>query len=94
MNKFFKIISRLEALSAAALFFFAMPAKYYFEQPQFIFSVGMVHGILFLLFMTTLLICCHVNNWSIKTFLLGVFAAIIPLGTLLFEYSLYKKGQL
>lgn len=91
--KFFRLISWLEALSAFVLFFIAMPIKYFTEMTnkfEIMWYSGMTHGVMFMIFFFSLLVFCHLKKWSVWTFLLGFICAIIPLGTLYFDWKVNR----
>lgn len=92
-TKVLRTVGLLEGLSSIALFFVAMPMRYMFDNPSFIFPAGMTHGILFLIFLVTLLLTSHKQGWAITMFLLGLFAAIIPCGTFLFDWKIKKMEE-
>lgn len=48
MLKLFKIIALLEGASLLVLFLFAMPMKYILQEPIYVKTIGMAHGILFI----------------------------------------------
>ena len=76
-----RLIALLEGISFLVLLGIAMPLKYYYNQPNAVKSVGMVHGILFIMYLINLVMVHITFKWSIsKTF--GAFmASLIPLGT-------------
>lgn len=82
MLKFFKITGYLEAFSAIALFFFAMPMKYIFHDPTWVTHTGRIHGGLFVLYMVLVYILKEKYNWSWKIFAIFFVASIIPGGTI------------
>ena len=96
MNRVLRTIGALEALSAFLLFFVAIPLKYgtdfLNDKMQVFFYTGLSHGTLFILFVLTLLLACHKNKWSLWTFLGGLLAAIVPLGTLIFDWQIRKRA--
>ncbi len=81
MNQFFKIIGLCEGVSAILLFFFAMPMKYIFNNPAFIRPIGMVHGILFTIYIILALMLKFEENWEWKKFGIVFIGSIIPGGT-------------
>ncbi|QMT31240.1 DUF3817 domain-containing protein [Alysiella filiformis] len=85
-----RVAGILEGISCLALFGFAMPMKYVFDNPEFIRPTGMTHGVLFLAFLVVLLATCHVKKWSLGIFGLGLIAAIIPFGTFVFDHKIKK----
>lgn len=60
-----RVAGILEGISCLALFGFAMPMKYVFDNPEFIRPTGMTHGVLFWHFLVVLLATCHVKKWSL-----------------------------
>lgn len=87
-----RTVGLAEGISCILLFFIAMPLKYFFDMPQFVPYVGLTHGILFLSFLVVLLTTCHKMKWSILIFVIGLFAAIIPIGTFIFDMKIKKMS--
>ena len=85
MLKFFKIIALLEGISLLALFFFAMPMKRMFGHPEYIFPVGMAHGILFIVYILLAIMLKFEDNWTGKKLAIVSVASIIPFGTFYVE---------
>jgi integral membrane protein len=77
MLKTFRILSLIEGLSLLTLLFIAMPAKYQFGY-DFVFPVGMTHGILWLVYAVMSLAVSHKQHWSVIIWLLVLFASVIP----------------
>jgi integral membrane protein len=50
-----KLLGYAEGLSLLVLLFIAMPLKYVWGQPELTRPVGMVHGVLFVVYIATLL---------------------------------------
>jgi integral membrane protein len=78
--KTFKIISTLEALSFLLLLGIAMPLKYIWDLPQMVQTVGMAHGVLFLLYIAGAVYISQKLNWSIKQLAIAVFCSVLPFG--------------
>lgn len=96
MLKLFKITGYLEALSAVALFFFAMPMKYIFDDPTWVTHTGRIHGGLFIAYIVLVYILKEKYNWNWNIFLIFLVAAVIPGGTIwadkrLIEGNKYNK---
>ncbi|WP_130733784.1 DUF3817 domain-containing protein [Flavobacterium sp. J27] len=85
MIKIFKIIALLEGISLLALLFFAMPMKYIFHNPIFVKHIGMVHGLLFILYIALALLLKIEQKWEMKKFGIICLASIIPFGTFYIE---------
>ena len=88
MLKLFKITGYLEAISAIVLFFIAMPMKYIWGNPILVKYVGMGHGVLFIAFLAVLFVVCEKQKWSIKMFILGLIASILPFGPFVFDHKI------
>ena len=54
MLKLFKVVGFVEAISAIALFFVAMPIKYIFDNPTWVTHTGRIHGGLFIAYVVIL----------------------------------------
>ncbi|PWA05950.1 DUF3817 domain-containing protein [Flavobacterium psychrotolerans] len=85
MIKFFKIIALLEGISLLTLLFFAMPMKYAFDQPIFVKTVGMAHGLLFIAYILMAIMLKFEENWNMKKSAVICFASVIPFGTFYIE---------
>jgi len=79
--KKFGLINRLEGYSYITLLFIAMPMKYLLAIPLAVKIVGMIHGILFILFCFLLLKAWEEASWSIKESMIFFIASLIPFGT-------------
>lgn len=81
MLEFFKKIALLEGLSLLALLFFAMPMKYMFDQEIYVKTIGMAHGVLFIVYIVLAILLKFTLNWSYKLLAIIGLASIIPFGT-------------
>lgn len=76
-----RIIAFLEGISYLVLLGIAMPLKYFYNQPQAVKTVGMAHGVLFVLFVVLLLFVHIELKWKLsKTFWVFI-SSLIPFGT-------------
>lgn len=91
MLKFLRFIAFLEGISYLILLCIAMPLKYYFNQPQAVKTVGMAHGVLFVLFIILLLIVHVEKKWSLKKTILSFISSLIPFGTFYADIKLFRK---
>jgi integral membrane protein len=82
-----------EGISSLLLFFVAMPLKYLTDKPEAVRVVGMIHGILFTLYVLALVRAAFVLQrswgWSAKIFI----AAIIPFGPFMVEPGLRREQE-
>lgn len=83
----------LEGISFLLLLFIAMPMKYIFDNPILVKYVGMGHGVLFIAFLVVLFVVCEKQKWSLKMFILGLIASILPFGPFVFDAKLKKMEQ-
>ena len=79
MLKTFRILSVIEGLSLVTLLLIAMPAKYHFGY-DFIWPVGMTHGLLWMAFVVFSLVVSHLQQWSVLVWLLALVCSVIPFG--------------
>ncbi|MBX3020103.1 MAG: DUF3817 domain-containing protein [Bdellovibrionales bacterium] len=89
---FFLWLGRFEGISVLILFFVAMPLKYMMGLPEAVRWVGMIHGILFLMYIFTAYSISQEENWPGKKLLMCVLLSSLPFGTFYFE-SRYLKPQ-
>ena len=64
--------------------------KYIFDNPILVKYVGMGHGVLFILFLIVLFVVCEKQKWSLKMFILGLIASILPFGPFVFDAKIKK----
>ncbi len=87
----FRMIGIAEGISFLVLLLVAMPMKYFMQIPEAVKFTGWVHGALFVAFMY----CAFEVMGTLKKDLLWLAkafaAAIIPLGTFIFDRQLKKE---
>jgi integral membrane protein len=92
MNKIFKITAFLEGISLLLLLFFAMPMKYAFDQPIFVRTIGMAHGLLFIGYITLAIMLKMEEKWDVKKFATICLASVIPFGTFYIEKKYLRSA--
>ncbi len=90
MLKFFRIVSVLEGLSYLAI----LSVTAGLVSRDYVFALGVLHGILFLTYLIFSLQVSHKKGWSILIWLLVFVASIIPFAFLVVEYYLRRKSQI
>lgn len=85
MLNFFKKVAWFEGVSLLLLLFFAMPMKYWAGNEFYVKTIGMAHGVLFILYIVLAIVLKINQNWDLKKFLLICLASIIPFGTFYVE---------
>jgi len=91
MLKLFKIVALLEGVSLLALFFFAMPMKYWLGDITYIRPIGMAHGVLFIGYIILSVMLKMEQNWSTKKLLIICLASIVPGGTFYVDWKYLQK---
>lgn len=81
MLDFFKKVAWLEGISLLLLLFFAMPMKYIAGNDFYVKTIGMAHGVLFIVYILFIIILKITEKWDFKKFFLLSLASIIPFGT-------------
>lgn len=89
----FRLVAVVEGISYLFLLFIAMPLKYGLDLPEVVKYTGWVHGVLFLLYILTLIKAGSEEHWSGKRKTWAVLAAIIPFAAFVFEKKLYREKQ-
>lgn len=73
-----RIIGTSEGISLLVLLFIAMPLKYMLDMPQMVRVVGMVHGLLFILYVIHVILIRSTLKWDLKTTAIVLVACVIP----------------
>ena len=81
--KSFKIINLLEGISFVLLLFFAMPVKYYLNEPIAVTIFGWTHGLLFIAYCLSASSLAQKLRWPDKNLLKIVVAGMIPFAFLI-----------
>jgi integral membrane protein len=89
----FRLIAFLEGCSFL-LFAITMPVKYILKYPTPNYIIGMVHGVLFILYVLLLIQVSVLQKWSFKKMVLAFIAALIPLGTFYASKKLYPSQNI
>lgn len=89
--KLFRIIAVLEGFSWVTLLFFAVPIKYIYNIEIYVQKIGMVHGLLFIIYIAIAFLLQLKINWSKKELLIILIGSIIPLGFLYVDKKCLKN---
>ena len=89
----FRQIGFIEGISYLVLLFIAMPLKYIFDYPMATKIVGMLHGILFSIYIWLLVAAMQEYKWNIKFGIELFIASLIPFGTFYTDKKLKKIRQ-
>ena len=91
MIKLFKIIAILEGVSLLLLFLIAMPLKYIWDMPEYVRTVGMAHGLLFIGYIILATMLRQEQSWKIGKYLTVCAASVIPFGTFYIERKYFSQ---
>jgi integral membrane protein len=86
MFKAFRMISIIEGISYLVI----LAVTLGFISREFVFILGMTHGVLFLLYLVFSLLLSNQRGWSVLFWLLLFFAAFIPFAFIAVEWYLRK----
>ena len=85
-----RVIAWMEGVSFL-LFGVSMPLKYGFDIPEPNYVIGMVHGILFVIYNLLILKHSKLKNWSIKEIIFLCFLSLVPFGTFYDDHKYFKR---
>lgn len=83
----FRILSVLEGIS----FLVILSVSAGFISRDYVFALGMGHGILFMLYMILSLAVSHKQKWSVVVWLLVFAAAMVPFAFIAVELFIRKQ---
>ncbi|MFT4125925.1 MAG: DUF3817 domain-containing protein [Gordonia sp. (in: high G+C Gram-positive bacteria)] len=89
----FRFIAVAEAITWAALLI-AMFVKWVLGYPEAVRIPGMVHGIVFLVFVAVAALTWFHLRWTPRIAALALVSSIPPFGTVVFEYWAARHGHL
>lgn len=87
MINFFRSLSVIEGISYLIILCVSLGVI----SREYVFFLGITHGVLFLLYFVFSLIVSHKQSWSVVIWLLVLLAAIIPFPFILFEIFIKKE---
>ena len=88
MLRFFRALSIVEGLSFLVIISVTMGVV----SRDYVFPIGMTHGVLFLLYLVFSLLICNQQNWSLKIWIPMFLASIVPFAFLPVEFFLRKAS--
>lgn len=93
MLNFFRLIAALEGISYIALFYNMLYNKSNNPElyQQLLYPIGMIHGILFVLYFILAIYLKFEYNWSMKKLGLVLLASLLPFGTFYSDYKWLKN---
>ena len=89
-----RIIGFLEGLSFILLVGVAMPLKYIGGYQHATWDIGMIHGVLFISYIIAVIPVKFELNWNLKTTFYVLLASLLPFGTFVAEYKIFRNYKL
>ena len=89
-----RIIGFLEGISFILLVGVAMPLKYIGGYEHATWDIGMIHGVLFIAYIVAVIPAKISLNWNIKTTFLVLLASLLPFGTFVAEYKIFRNYKI
>ena len=86
-----RLVSLAEGVSFLVLLGIAMPLKYFAGMPGAVRVVGLLHGILFVLFVLAVFEAVGSLRWGARQVALALLASLVPFGTLLLDRRLRRE---
>lgn len=78
---YFLRAGKIEGWSFLILLFIAMPLKYFCNLPFYVKVFGMVHGILFVIFIVFIFLCVNEKILNVKNGFYAFLLSLLPFGT-------------
>lgn len=86
-----RIIGFIEGISFLLILFVTMPLKYFYSMGEPNKVIGMIHGLLFVLYIYAVIQATFDNKWNFKRSFLAILASIIPFGTFWADKKLFRE---
>lgn len=90
----FRAIAFAEGVSYLLLLFVAMPLKYLADMPMAVKATGWLHGLLFVMFIISLMEVSLRLRWSVVKVGLAFLSSLLPFGTFILDARLLRQEQL
>ncbi|MEZ0542054.1 DUF3817 domain-containing protein [Fibrella arboris] len=85
-----RLIGLAEGLSLLLLVFIAVPLKRIGGHPEAVQLIGPIHGLLFLLYVLTIIQAKTEYNWPLGKTMLALLASFIPGGTFYADHKVFR----
>ncbi len=83
-------VGNYEAISYLLLLGFAMPFKYFFDQPLGVQIVGMAHGLLWIVYVFLAIAGFLLKQWSAQITIVLIIASLLPFGPFIVDRRLMR----
>ena len=88
-----RLLAFIEGVSFLVILFVTMPLKYAFQMPEPNKIFGLLHGLLFVLYVFAVIQIWIDQQWKMQKMILALLASIIPFGTFWADKKLFKPSE-
>ncbi|ARK09197.1 DUF3817 domain-containing protein [Fibrivirga algicola] len=88
-----RLVGLAEGISFLVLVFIAVPLKRIGGHPEAVEVVGPIHGLLFLLYVLTVIQAKTEYKWPLGKTLIALLASVIPGGTFYADHKIFRHLQ-
>lgn len=81
LTQYFLRSGKIEGYSYLLLLFIAMPLKYIWKIDEWVRIIGMVHGVLFVIFMVMIYLMISNKIFDVKKGVIAFLLSLVPFGT-------------
>ena len=81
----------LEGWSLLLLLFIAMPVKYLLGVPEATQAIGLIHGVLFVIFIGATGVIGIVQKWNLIRVFVVMASSVVPFGTFYIDRKILRK---
>jgi integral membrane protein len=82
-----------EGISFLVLLLVAMPMKYLLGKPEAVRVVGMLHGVLFIVYAILVLSVARSRRWPVTWIGMGLLSALLPFGPFWFDRKIKREAS-
>jgi integral membrane protein len=86
-----RVIAFLEGCSLLVLLFIAMPVKYILGIPEATQAIGLIHGLLFVLFIFATIFISVLQKWNLGRVFMVMASSVLPFGTFYIDKKILSK---
>ncbi len=87
--KYFRLVSLLEGFS----YLLILSVSLGFISRDFVFNLGMAHGVLFILYLALSLRVSHKRGWSVVVWIFVFLASLVPFAFLAVEAFMRRESR-
>jgi integral membrane protein len=86
-----RLIAHAEGISFLLILFVTMPLKYWLDMPNPNKIIGMLHGLLFVVYILVVIQGAINFKWGNKVTFLALLASIVPFGTFWVDSKYFRE---